>query len=138
MSLPQNIDEQIWKKVHAIFQESLELDEDEVQYDSKVIEDLDAESIDFLDIAFQLERAFGIKIPRGELERSARETGDDDGLNEDGTLTTSALKAIQNAMPEVPADEFVVGMKPADIPKLFRVATFYTLVVKLIQEQASA
>jgi acyl carrier protein len=138
MSLPDYVNVEIWVKVHAIFLDSLELDEDEVTFDSKVIEELDAESIDFLDIAFQLERTFNIKIPRGEIERSARESGDDEGVNEDGTLTSTALTALKKAMPEVPAGEFVIGLKPADIPKLFRVGTFYNLVVKLLQEQATA
>ena len=89
MSLPEYVELELWTKVRIIFQESLELDEDEVLFDAKVIEDLDAESIDFLDIAFQLERTFSIKIPRGEIERSARESGGD-GLNTDGTLTTEA------------------------------------------------
>ena len=136
MSLPAHVDLQIWGKVQTIFQDSLEVDEDEVLFSTKVIEELDAESIDFLDIAFQLERTFSIKIPRGEIERSAREAGEDGGINPDGTLTSTALLALQEAMPEVPPVEFVQGLKPADIPKLFRVGTFYNLVVKLLQEQS--
>lgn len=132
------VDQEIWEKVHQVFQDALELDEDEVEFDSLVIEDLDAESIDFLDIAFQLEKAFGIKIPRGGIEKAAREGSEDEGLNADGTLTVEALVALQKAMPEVPADEFEEGLKPTDIPNLFRVGTFYNLVVKLIIEKASA
>ena len=135
MSLPDNVDQEIWDKVRVIFQDSLEVDDDEVHFDAKVIEDLDAESIDFLDIAFQLERAFSIKIPRGEIERSARETGDDEGLNEDGTLTEDALLRLSDAMPEVPRENFTVGLRPADIPNLFVVGTFYNLVIRLLNEK---
>lgn len=133
-----NVDQEVWEKVHQVFQDALELDEDEVLFDSKVIEELDAESIDFLDIAFQLEKSFGIKIPRGGIEKAAREGSEDEGLNDDGTLTPEALVALKKAMPEVPTDEFVTGLKPTDVPNLFRVGTFYNLVIKLLLEKASA
>jgi len=133
-----SVDEEIWTKVHEVFQDALELDEDEVEFDSKVVEDLEAESIDFLDIAFKLERAFGVDIPRGGIEKTAREGSKDDGLNADGTLSLEALAALKEAMPEVPANEFVEGLKPTDIPSLFRVGTFYNLVVTLLIEKASA
>jgi len=138
MGLPSYVDEKIWTVVHEVFQEALDLDADEVEFDSKVIEELDAESIDFLDITFQLEKSFDIKIPRGGIEKAAREGGEGDGLNEDGTLTEEALVSLREAMPEVPASEFTTGMKPADIPNLFRVGTFYNLVVKLLKEQKPA
>lgn len=133
-----DVDQEIWTKVHQVFQDALELDDDEVQFDSKVIGELDAESIDFLDIAFQLEKSFGIKIPRGGIEKAAREGSEDEGLNEDGTLTQEALVTLQKAMPEVPAADFVAGLKPADVPNLFRVGTFYNLIIKLLLEKASA
>ena len=132
------VDEEIWEKVSQVFQDALELDEDEVAFDSKLIEELEAESIDFLDIAFQLEKSFGIKIPRGGIEKAAREGSEDEGLNPDGTLTDEALVSLRKAMPEVPADEFEEGMKPTDIPNVFRVGTFYNLVIKLLIEKASA
>lgn len=133
-----NLDLKIWATVHEVFQDALELDEDEVQFSSKVIAELEAESIDFLDIAFQLEKSFQIKIPRGGIEKAAREGTEGDGLNPDGTLTEDALIALKAAMPEVPPTEFVTGLKPTDIPNLFRVGTFYNLVIKLLAEKESA
>tara|TARA_B110000037_G_scaffold42732_1_gene52663 strand:+ start:835 stop:1269 length:435 start_codon:yes stop_codon:yes gene_type:complete len=133
-----DVDQEIWLKVHQVFQDALELDDDEVLFDSKVIEELDAESIDFLDIAFQLEKSFGIKIPRGGIEKAAREGSEGEGLNPDGTLTPEALVTLQKAMPEVPAGDFVAGLKPTDVPNLFRVGTFYNLIIKLLLEKASA
>ena len=130
------IDEDIWGRIQVIFAEALGLDEDEVAYDSKVIEDLEAESIDLLDILYQLDREFNIKIPRGGLE-SVASVDDPENVAPDGTLTALALSRLQEAMPEVPEDELSSGLKPADIPKLFRVATFYNLVVELIKQQSS-
>jgi acyl carrier protein len=60
--------ETVYPKVRAIVADVLVIDEDEVSLDSQLISDLGAESIDFLDLVFQLEKEFDIKIPRGQLE----------------------------------------------------------------------
>lgn len=125
----------IWAKVSTTFQEALGLDEDEVEFDMRIIADLDAESLDLLDITFQLERAFNIAIPRGGIQKTAQEDAENGGLNEDGTLTEDALLRLADAMPEVPRADFAVGLRPADIPNLFVVGTFYNLVIRLLNEK---
>jgi acyl carrier protein len=126
------LDPQIWAKVQTAFAEALGLDEDEVELPHKVIEDLAAESLDFLDLAFRLERAFEIKIPRGGIESAAREGAV--AYEVDGVLTEEALIRLAEAMPEVPVDEFKAGLRTTEVPELFRVATFYNLVVTLLRE----
>ena len=132
-------DTQIMEKVRQSFADALGLEMDEVQPDSKVIGDLGAESLDFLDIAFRLERAFDIRIPRGGVEAASR-----DGLPEgesyevNGVLTAAALAKLATHMPEVPPAEFKVGLKVSEVPTLFRVHTFYNIVVNLIAEKAKA
>jgi acyl carrier protein len=133
--MANNVDPAIWSKIQEAFAEALGFDEDEINFDSKIIEELEAESLDFLDIAFRLERAFDVKIPRGGIEKTAREGLDGDGLNPDGTLTDESLKKLSEAMPEVPSEEFRAGMKPNDIPNLFRVGTFYHLIITLLAEK---
>ena len=59
--------DEIYTKVSATLVEALNVDEDDIKPTSTLQGDLGAESIDFLDIVFRLEREFGIKIPRGEL-----------------------------------------------------------------------
>ena len=134
MALPE-FDPDIWGKVQSAFAEALGLEEDEVEPHHKVIGDLEAESLDFLDIAFRLERAFDIKIPRGGIEQAAREGGD--GVDENGVLTADGIARLAEAMPEVPREEFREGLRVTEIAELFRVATFYNLVVKLMAEQAA-
>ena len=130
-----DVQNDIWEKVSIAFQEALGLDEDEVEFDMTIIDDLDAESLDLLDITFQLERSFDISIPRGGIQKTAQEGTNNDGLNEDGTLTENALDRLSEAMPEVPREKFAVGLKPNDIPNLFVVGTFYNLVVRLLNEK---
>ena len=59
--------DEIYAKVSGTLIEALNVDEEEVTPQATLQGDLGAESIDFLDIVFRLEREFGIKIPRGEL-----------------------------------------------------------------------
>ncbi|MDO4549917.1 MAG: acyl carrier protein [Planctomycetia bacterium] len=61
------MDPVIFEKVKAILMEALGADDDEVTQEATLVGDLGAESIDFLDIVFQLEKAFDIKVERGEL-----------------------------------------------------------------------
>jgi acyl carrier protein len=129
-------DPAIWEKVRDAFAEALGLDEDEVELHHKIIEDLDAESLDFLDIAFRLERAFDIKIPRGGIESAAREGVGEEEYEVDGVLTPAALERLREAMPEVPAGELTEGLRTAEVAEHFRVATFYNLVVHLLAEKA--
>ena len=59
--------EQIFEQVKTVMVDALGVDDDEVKQEATLMGDLGAESIDFLDIVFRLEKAFGIKIAREEL-----------------------------------------------------------------------
>jgi acyl carrier protein len=131
----EDVIQDIWSKVSIAFQDALGLDEDEVDFEMKIISDLDAESLDLLDITFQLERSFDISIPRGGIQKAAQEGTGSDGLGEDGSLTEMALLRLSEAMPEIPKENFTEGLKPTDIPNLFVVGTFYNLVVRLLNEK---
>ena len=127
-------DEQVYERVVEAFCEALGLDDDEVERTSLVIDDLGAESLDFLDIAFRLERAFGIKIPRGQIQKAAEEQAGE-AFEVEGKLTASGAAALRDALPEAPADKVVAGFPVRDIPRLFTVQTFLNLVQKLLAEK---
>jgi acyl carrier protein len=124
----------VYARVVEEFCEALGLDEDEIEPDSTVIDDLGAESLDFLDIAFRLERAFGVKVPRGEIQRSAEATAGEE-FEIEGKLTAAGAVALRKAMPEVDGSEIEEGLLVRDIPRLFTVRTFHSMVLKLIAEK---
>lgn len=132
----EDADPAIWAKVQEAFAEALGLERDEVLFESKVIGELGAESLDFLDIAFRLERAFDIRIPRGGIEQSARQGTGHEQYEVDGVLTELALESLAVLLPEVPRDELHPGLPSNRLPELFRVGTFYNLVVFLIDQKA--
>ena len=127
----------VWGKVRTAFAEALGREEDEVELQHKIIEELDAESLDFLDIAFRLERAFDVKIPRGGIENTAKAGMGDEVYEVDGVLTDAAIARLQEAMPEVDPSEFRAGLRVTEVAELFRVATFYNLIVHLLNEKAA-
>jgi acyl carrier protein len=129
-AMPTWIEPVQYARVEACFMEALELDSDEIQWNSKILEDLGAESLDLLDIVFRLEREFDIQIPRGQLAAEA-------GGEENGLLTESGCTRLRELMPEVPEDELQPGMKTSELPTVFRVATFYNLVSTLLAEKAA-
>src|SRR5712671_2825954 len=97
--------EEIYSKVSATLVEALNVDEDEIQPTSTLQGDLGAESIDFLDIVFRLEREFAIKIPRGELFPEAIFQGDPEFV-ENGKVTDKGLKELKARMPFADLSEF--------------------------------
>ncbi len=127
--------DQVFDEVRDIIVEALGVDEEQVEMKTRLIEELDAESLDFLDIVFRLERSFGIKIPRGEIESKARGGLADDEFEVDGMVTTAGLEALQRVMPEVDPIYFKDGLAVKDIPRLFTVETFYNIVQAKVAEQ---
>ncbi len=129
--------DEVFTVVRTCFAEALGLDDDEVTLDATVIDDLGAESLDFLDIAFRLEESFGIKIPRGDIQRQAEEdaAAGDEPFEVDGVLTELGLRKLREALPEVPEERFVPGLTVREIPMLFTVETFLNLVIKLLEEK---
>lgn len=125
----------VYPKVREIVADVLVIDEDEVSLNSRLIADLGAESIDFLDLVFQLEKEFKIKIPRGQLEKNARGDLPEAEFEKGGVLTSQGLVALQNYLSEIPADQFKANMKVNEIPMLFTVETFCKLVISAMSEQ---
>lgn len=120
----------IYPQVAEIIADALGCDEDEVKPDSSLINDLDAESIDFLDIVFRLEREFKVKIPRGKAVDEARGELSEEEFEQGGVVTDAGFEKIKAYMTEVPADRFSSPMKSAEIPKLFTTETFCKMVIR--------
>ena len=120
----------VYPKVAQIIADALGVDAGEVKLDVPLIEGLDAESIDFLDLVFRLERGFGVKIPRGQIVEHARGDLSETEFEQKGLVTEVGLKRLREFLSEVPADRFKSPMKSVDIPRLFTPETFCKVVVR--------
>ena len=123
---------EIFENVRETLVEALAVEPDEVTEEATLQGDLGAESIDFLDIVFRLEKGFGIKIPRGELFP-------DDVLNNpeyvaNGKFTATGLEKIKKAMPHADFSGFEKDPDVNKMPDLFTVKT----LVNYIQAKLAA
>ena len=112
--------EEIYTKVSATLVEALNVDEEEIRPTSTLQGDLGAESIDFLDIVFRLEREFGIKIPRGELFPEAIFQGDPEFV-QNGRVTQKGLDELRSRMPFADLSKFEQNPELSGISDLFTV-----------------
>ena len=112
--------EEIFDKVKDSLIEALGLDDDEVTPEATLVGDLGAESIDFLDIVFRLEKGFEIKIPRGELFPEDVLTNAEYVSN--GRVSEDGLAELRARMPFANLDEFAANPIVQDFGSLLTVA----------------
>ncbi len=123
--MPMNREE-IFENVRDTLVDALAVEPDEVTEGATLTGDLGAESIDFLDIVFRLEKSFDIKIPRGELFP-------DDLLNNpdyvsNGKFTATGLAQIKKAMPHADFSSFESDPDVNKMPDLFTVKTLVNYI----------
>ena len=111
--------EEIFSRVKETMVEALGVDEDEVIGKATLTGDLGAESIDFLDIVFRLEKAFNIKIPRGELFPES--ILNNPSFVNDKKLTASGLAELRKRMAHADLSEFEKDPQVDRIAELFTV-----------------
>jgi len=120
----------IYPKVAETMADALGRDVAELRRDASLIDDLGAESIDFLDIVFRLERNFKVKIPRGKLVEEARGHLSETEFEKGGVVTDAGLERLKSFLNEVPSERFNASLKVADIPRLFTIETFCKIVLR--------
>ncbi len=118
--------DEVFSKVKEVLVDALGVDDDEIKEEATLTGDLGAESIDFLDIVFRLEKTFSIKIPRGELFP-------DDILNnpeyvDNGKMTEKGLAELKEKMPHADFSDFEANPTVDEMPNLFRVKTIVNYV----------
>lgn len=131
MTMAKSRDE-IFALVQTTLVDALGVDEEEVNEQATLTEDLGAESIDFLDIVFRLEKAFDIKIPRGELFPD--EIVNNPDYVENGKFTAAGLAQLKATMPHADFTDFEKDPSVDHVPTLFTVKTIVNYVERKLQE----
>ncbi len=124
--MPTMTKDEIFEKVQETLVDALSVDDDEVTETARLQEDLGAESIDFLDIAFQLEKTFGIKIPQEEL--FPRQILSNPDYVVDKKLNEAGVAALKAAMPHADLSEFEKDPVIDNIAEVFTVGTIVRYV----------
>ena len=110
---------EIIKQVKTIISQALKVDESKVNMNSSLIGDLGAESIDFLDIVFRLEKTFKIKIPKGELFPEKLLT--DARFVKAGQVTPEGIQELKSRIPSLDWDTFAKNPQVANLGHMFTV-----------------
>ncbi len=120
--------EEIFEEVKEVLADALGLDDDEVTAEATLMGDLGAESIDFLDIVFRLEKSFSIKIPREELFPAESVMSNPEFVS-GGKLTEKGLAELKAKMPHTDLADF------QDNPDVNKIADLFTVdsIVNFIQ-----
>lgn len=129
MALSQD---EVFAKVQEALVGALGVDEDEVTPEATLTGDLGAESIDFLDIVFRLEKEFGIKIPRGDLFPENLFTSEE--FVQGGKLTDAGLEELRKRMPHADLSTFEQDPDVQKVNDLFTVG----MICKYIENKVNA
>jgi acyl carrier protein len=124
--------DEIYAKVKDVLTDSLGVDDDEVTPDAVLRDDLGAESIDYLDIQFRLEKTFGIKIEKGEM--FSPELATDPTFVQGGNITPAGIAELRKRMPFANVDILEADPKLDNMAKLFTVDMITKFVEAKLQK----
>jgi acyl carrier protein len=116
--MPTN--DEVFEKVRAALTEALGVDDEDVTPEATMVGDLGAESIDFLDIVFRLEKSFGIEIPRSELFPEDILTNAE--YVQDGKVTATGVAELKKRMPFADLSKFEQNPLVQDFGNLLTVS----------------
>ena len=121
--------EEVFGKVQEVLVDALGVDDDEVTPQAILVADLGAESIDFLDIVFRLEKSFSIKIEQSEM--FPENVLDDPEYVVDGKVTDKGMATLRDRLPHADLTNFEKNRSVDDFPNVFTV----NAVVKFVQNK---
>ncbi len=123
--------DEIFEKVQEVLVDALGVDDDEVTPDASLTADLGAESIDFLDIVFKLEQAFGFKIQQGEL--FPENVTENPEFVQDGRVTDKGLAALKQRLPHADFSKFEQNPEVTKVAEIFTVNAVVNFVDRKLQ-----
>ncbi len=112
--------DEVFEKIRTALVDALGVEEEDVTPEATLVGDLGAESIDFLDIVFRLEKAFDIKIPRGEL--FPEDVLTDSKYVQEGKVTETGLAELRKRMPFANLDDFAKNPLVQEFGNLLKVS----------------
>lgn len=123
------MENEVFQKVRETIAQALGLEESEVRMDASLVRDLGAESIDFIDMIFRLEKAFEIKIPSGDLFPAG--LLNDPRLVKEGRVTPEGLAELRTKIPYLDLEGF------SRDPQVSKLGDFFTvqMVVSYIRDR---
>ena len=120
---------EIAKALTRIAREVLEDEDQTIDPALSLVREYGMDSLDLLDFTFSIEEVYDIRIGTDELRGRAKgELTEEEMVDDNGCISRKALAIMQAQIPEIPADQFVYGLRQEDIPSLLNINVFVRLV----------
>lgn len=126
--------DEILKKVQTVLVDALAVDDEDVTPEASLTKDLGAESIDFLDIQFKLEQAFGFKIAQGEMFPEDLLKNPD--FVKEGKVTAAGMAQLRVRLPHVNFATFEADPQATKLGQMFTVDAVVTFVENKLKKAA--
>ncbi len=130
--------EDVLAQTRALVADSLALPLEKVKPESRLINDLDADSLDFVDILFQIERKFGVKIKTSELNFLSGLDFSSPAVMQNGLLTPETVEKLKSWLPALAEVENPGKVTPAQLFALVSIGTLCTLIERKLAENPAA
>lgn len=128
--------QEILSKIQETLSQALGVDREEVVPQASLTRDLGAESIDFIDIIFRLEKSFGIKIPSGELFPG--NILNDERFVQDGKVTEDGMKELKNKVPYLDIEAFSKDSRVSKLGDHFTVQMIMDYILDKLSKETAA
>jgi acyl carrier protein len=132
--MPEYRLDEIIAATKQVILESLEQDDKGYGLATRLVDDLGAESLDFLDMVFRLEKRFKVKIERGRAERRLRERLPHANVKQNSEITPEIAQTLKELLPEIDGAEIDGIRKMRQLSRLFTIATFVRLTIEALYD----
>lgn len=130
-----DIPDSIFQAVKSVIADSLALEPDEVQLASRLVDDLGADSLDFVDIIFQIDHELDIKVREGEFNFLTRLDFSSPEVMQEGCLTEPVVAELEKWLPAIAEQPERLGITPQ---KLFSLITVEAICIVVNRRAAQA
>jgi acyl carrier protein len=126
--------DELFTKLRSMIADSLAIDENDVSLESRLIDDLGADSLDFVDLVFAIEKEFGVKLREADLDFLGRLDFSSPAVLKEGFLTEATIQALASVMPAL---ERVVDRSRVTPGELFSMLTVESLCLMVERRSQS-
>lgn len=127
---------EILKKLRVIINESTGINESEIELNKTLSNDLHIDSIDMVDILFELETEYDIELKMSDIEKRTKEELGGEPYEENSMITAKGIEALKKHLPEVDQDQLVEGLTIHELVKLLTVHSLCKLIQYQLEETA--
>lgn len=125
----------VFEKVKLIIVDSCGIEAKDITLESTLFDDLSIDSIDMVDILYNVETEYDISLKIGDFEKDARKELKGKPYEIDNVVTPEGLKVLRKRMPEIPKEKLKPGITVHELLKLFTVRSLCKLILQKTNEK---